>query len=86
MIGGVVLYGDAAFAAAGPAIPGCETIDICGTPKFLCAATANTASKLDETYAQIQSVLSQALIDADAQTTSDGYNFAPLTPLVTCHG
>ena len=85
MVGGVVLYGDAVFAAAGPASPGCETIDICGTPKFLCVATANTASKLDETYAQIQSVLSQALTDADAQTTADGYNFAPLTPLVTCH-
>ena len=85
MVGGVVLYGDAVFTAAGPALPGCETIDICGTPKFLCVATTNTASKFDETYAQIHDVLSQALADADAQTPADGYNFAPLTPLVTCH-
>jgi len=79
-----VLYGDDALAAAGPTAPGCETIDICGTSKFLCAATATAANKLDQTYAQIEAALGQALTDADAQTPGDGFNFAPLTPLVTC--
>jgi hypothetical protein len=40
--------------------------------------------QLDQTYAQIQAAISQRLADADAQTPTDGFNFAPLTPLVTC--
>jgi cytosine/adenosine deaminase-related metal-dependent hydrolase len=84
MVGGVVLYGDEALAVAGPAAPGCESIDICGQPKFLCVATATATNKLDQTYAQIQTALTQALADADAQTPADGYNFSPLTPLVRC--
>ena len=85
MVGGVVLYGDAALAAAGPVAPGCEAIDICGTPKFLCVATTATTDKLDQTYAQIEAALSQALAAADAQTPGDGYDFAPLTPLASCN-
>lgn len=84
MVGGVVLYGDAALVAAGPAQPPCETLDVCGTPKFLCIATSDTANKLNQTYADIKSALDKALTDADAQTPGDGYNFAPLTPLVKC--
>jgi hypothetical protein len=84
MVGGTVLYGDAALMAAGPAQPGCETLDICGNLKFLCVATTDATNKLDETYAEIKSTLEQALTDADAQTTGDGWNFAPLAPLVKC--
>jgi len=84
MIGGTVLYGDAALQAAGPALPGCETLDVCGTSKFLCAATTGTTNKLDQTYAQIHAALSQALSDVDALTPGDGYSFAPLAPIVTC--
>lgn len=84
MVGGTVLYGDTALQAAGPATPGCEQLDICGMTKFLCVATASTASKLDQTYAQIVAALSQALLDADAQTPADGFTFAPLPPLVKC--
>ncbi|HEX4455685.1 MAG TPA: amidohydrolase family protein [Kofleriaceae bacterium] len=84
MVGGVVLYGDAALVQAGPAAPGCESIDICGVPKFLCAATSDTANKLDQTYAQIQAAIVQGLSDADAATPDDGYTFSPITPLVTC--
>jgi cytosine/adenosine deaminase-related metal-dependent hydrolase len=84
MIGGVVLYGDALFQEAGPPQPGCEPLDVCGTPKFLCAAQTDTTSKLNQTYAQIKGALEQAMLDADAQTPTDGWNFAPLAPLVRC--
>ena len=85
MVDGLVLYGDDALAAVGPAAPGCEAIDICGTPKFLCVATTDATNKLDQTYAQIEAALVQALADADTQTPDDGYTFSPLTPLVTCN-
>jgi hypothetical protein len=84
MVGGVVLYGDAALSAAGPAAPGCEAVDICGASKFLCVATTQTANKLSQTFAEIQATLSQAMVDVDAQTPSDGFSFAPLPPLVKC--
>jgi cytosine/adenosine deaminase-related metal-dependent hydrolase len=84
MVNGVVLYGDSVLQAAGPALPGCEAIDICGVSKFLCAATSTAASKLDQTYAQIQTALAQALVLADSLTPSDGFNFAPVAPIVTC--
>jgi hypothetical protein len=48
-------------------------------------ATTATANKLDQTYAQIKGALTQAMLDADAQTPADGYTFAPLTPLATCN-
>src|SRR6185437_3074159 len=85
MVGGVALYGDAVLAAAGPAQPGCEAIDICGAPKFLCVAKAETTNKMNQTYADITAALTKGLADADAATPDDGFNFSPLTPLVTCH-
>jgi 5-methylthioadenosine/S-adenosylhomocysteine deaminase len=84
MVGGTVLYGDAALAAAGPAQPPCEALDVCGRPKFLCIATTDTTNKLDQSYAVIKAALEQALLDADAQTPADGWSFAPLPPLVKC--
>lgn len=84
MIGGTVLFGDKVLEKAAPAAPGCETLDSCGRPKFLCAATTNTTSKLDQTYATIKKSLEDALVAADALTPNDGWNFAPLTPLVGC--
>lgn len=84
MVGGTVLYGDATLAAAGPVAPGCEAVDVCDGAKFLCTATTSTASKLNQTSTEIHDALSQALVDADAQTPADGYDFAPLAPLVSC--
>ena len=84
MVNGVVLYGDSELAASGPAQPGCEAIDVCGASKFLCVATTASIDKLDQTYAQIKAALVQGLADADAATPGDGYDFSPLTPLVTC--
>ena len=84
MVGGGVLYGDVDLQSLAPANPGCEAFSACGKTKFLCVATAATTDKLNQTYAQIQSTLEQALQVADQQTTGDGWNFAPLTPLVKC--
>ena len=84
LVGGIALYGDPALVAAAPAQPGCETVDICGMPKFLCVATTSTSDKLDQTYATIRAKLDQAMTDVDAATPQDGWNFAPLTPLVKC--
>jgi 5-methylthioadenosine/S-adenosylhomocysteine deaminase len=84
MVGGVVLYGDVDLQTLAPSNPGCEAFSACGKDKFLCVATAATTDKLNQTYAQLQSTLEQALETADQQTTGDGWNFAPLTPLVKC--
>ncbi|MEO6952553.1 MAG: amidohydrolase family protein [Polyangia bacterium] len=84
MVGGQALYGAAVLKDAGPAFPACEMLDVCGTPKFLCAATLETTMKLNQTSADIEGALQQAMLDADAQTPTDGWNFAPLPPLVKC--
>jgi 5-methylthioadenosine/S-adenosylhomocysteine deaminase len=83
MIGGRVLYGDAALVAAAPALPGCETLDVCGTPKFVCVAETTATSKLDQTLVQIKAALEAAMLDVDA-LSPDGFDFAPLAPLVKC--
>ncbi len=85
MIGGKILFGDAQLKSAGPAAPGCEDIDICGASKFVCVAEASAANKLNQTYAQIKAILDTAMADVDALTPGDGYDFAPLTPLVKCN-
>ncbi len=84
MIGGRVLYGDESLARAAPSSPPCETIAICGAPKFLCVATTDSANKLDQSYASIVGAIDQALTAADALTPTDGWNFAPVAPLVGC--
>lgn len=84
MIGGRVLYGDAALKPAAPALPGCETLVVCGVSKFVCVAETTATSKLDQTLVQIKSALEAAMLDVDA-ITPDGYDFAPLAPLVKCN-
>ena len=85
MVGGKVQYADMALAAAAPANPPCEMLDVCGTPKLLCIASGDTTNKLNQSYADIKSALDAALTAADAQTAGDGFDFAPLTPLVKCN-
>jgi hypothetical protein len=86
LVGGTVLYGDAALASYAPAKPGCEALDVCGRAKFLCAAENSSADKLGQTMADIREALEQALLAVDAATLEDGWNFAPLTPVVKCAG
>ena len=84
MVGGVALYGDDEFKRAAPQEPGCETIDVCGASKFLCVATAEKTDKLGQTFAEIKAALEAAMVEADKQTPGDGWNVAPLAPLVRC--
>jgi len=85
VVNGVPLYGDAALAELGPKTPGCEALDICGTPKFACVAeTGGTASnKFGQTWAEINQILTTELEAYDAMDLS-AWNFAPIAPLVKC--
>jgi hypothetical protein len=83
MVGGVPLYGDKVLEPAAPAVPGCETIDICTKQKFLCVATTNTTNKLNQTYADIKAALEKAMTDVDT-VSGVQWKFAPLAPLVKC--
>lgn len=85
MVGGKILYGDPEIQTAAPATPGCEALDVCGQPKFICVAEddATVPYKLNQTFAQIKEALEAALTTSD-QLTPDGYSFAPLSPLVNC--
>lgn len=85
MIGGKVLYGDAAarpIAAYGGA---CEDFDACGRGKFVCAAVpGSTANKLDQTLAQIKAILDTGMADVDAAKPATMAPVSPLAPLVAC--
>jgi hypothetical protein len=85
LVGGVALYGDASLKALGPATPGCEDLGVCSANKFVCVATASTTAtdKLAQTYSEIQTILSDALVNYDALNLSTN-KYAPLTPLVRC--
>ncbi len=83
MVGGRVLYGDAQLVAAGPATPACETLEVCGASKFVCAAESSSANKLDQPFSQIKSALEAALVDVDTVANVQ-WKFAPLSPLTQC--
>ena len=72
MVGGTPLFGDPALEDIVPATPGCEMIDLCGTLRFLCVAEDSSADKLDQTYAEIESALNNALLEID--------NLLPVAP------
>jgi 5-methylthioadenosine/S-adenosylhomocysteine deaminase len=85
MVDGRVLYGDGALQAAGAPVPGCETLDVCGTSKFLCAAETSTANQLNQTFAQVVQVLTQTLTDYDNMVAVGGVApFSPIAPLAKC--
>ncbi|MCC6994500.1 MAG: amidohydrolase family protein [Deltaproteobacteria bacterium] len=84
MVDGRVLYGDRALKAAGPAAPGCEDIDICGVPKFLCIAETSTLNKLNQTFAEVVTALNGAMQAYDAMFPAQAPMF-PLAPLTRCN-
>jgi hypothetical protein len=79
VLNGVPLYGDDELELLGPSNPGCEAMTIQSTAKFPYVAEASgTASmKLRQTFAQIESALSQALADYDALNLSAWKFMAP---------
>ncbi|MBI3206116.1 MAG: amidohydrolase family protein [Myxococcales bacterium] len=84
MVDGRVLYGDKALEAAGPSTPGCEALPLCGVDKFLCAAEASTADKLNQTYTEYRAALVSALKSYDDTVKPSGGPFSPIAPLTKC--
>ena len=85
LVGGVALHGDPVLQPAAPSLPGCETVDVCGTPKFTCVAESGgtVSNKLGQTYAEIVTNLTNAFAAYDAMGLSQ-WTFAPITPLADC--
>jgi cytosine/adenosine deaminase-related metal-dependent hydrolase len=85
MVGGVVLYGDDQLQPLGPANPGCEALDICGTDKFVCVATTGGTSTnlFGQTLTDITTNLTTELAAYDALDLSP-WDFSPIVPLVKC--
>jgi len=85
LVDGVVLYGDDQLEPLGNPSPGCEAIDVCEVAKFLCVAIdgGDASNKFGQTYAEIETALTDALVAYDALDLSS-WDFSPLTPLVTC--
>lgn len=84
MVDGRVLYGDKALQAAGPATPGCEPLDVCGVPKFLCVAETTATDKLNQSYADYRSALVTALASYDSSVKPAGGPFTPIAELTKC--
>jgi len=85
MVGGTALYGSPSLQSLAPASPGCETLDVCGTSKFVCVAEdgGTATDKLGQTLAEITSVLSTELAAYDALDLTQ-WDFSPIAPLTTC--
>jgi cytosine/adenosine deaminase-related metal-dependent hydrolase len=85
MVAGVALYGDPALEALGPAVPGCEALDVCCRSKFVCfAAPGGTATnKLGQTFVDVRDILVKAVADYDAMKLSP-WTWSPITPVVRC--
>jgi cytosine/adenosine deaminase-related metal-dependent hydrolase len=83
IIDGIVVYGDDQLEPLAPSNPGCEAIDICGRAKFICVARPVSSDKFDQTLADIDTALNQALSDYDALDITQ-WDFAPITPLARC--
>jgi len=85
MVNGTTVYGDSQLQPLGPATPGCETLTLCGAPKFLCVAVEGqpAATLLDQTLTDIESNLSTALQAYDDLDLS-AWDFHPLAPLAVC--
>ena len=80
MVDGKVIYGDEEISAAA-SLAGCEDMTICGFDRFLCVAEPSVDYKLDQTFAEIESIIQTALSDYDL---ANGTNFYPVAPLVKC--
>jgi hypothetical protein len=85
VVDGRALFGDPQLMPAGPSLPGCEAIDVCGGGKFICAAEPSTLNKLNQTYAEIGQILAGALVDYDAGVLPAGSPpLSPIAPLTKC--
>ena len=72
-----MLYGDDQLEPAAPASPGCEALDVCGRAKFVCVAEDTSSNKLNQTLAEIETALDDALQDLDSIPTLDPSECSP---------
>ena len=84
MVDGRVLYGDKVLEPAAPRAPGCETLPICTSNKFLCAAETSTAQKLNQSFAQFKTAIDTALSDYDTIGNPARVPLSPVAPLTKC--
>jgi cytosine/adenosine deaminase-related metal-dependent hydrolase len=85
LVGGSVLYGDATLQGAAQLTPACETLDVCGTPKFACVAASGgtLANKLGQSYADIRQTIETELKKYDDKDLT-AWDFSPIAPLYKC--
>lgn len=77
IVNGQVLYGDATLDVLCPQTNESETLDVCCASKFACIAENSSQNKLDQTFAEIETILTDALESHDPQ-------YLPLAPIVRC--
>jgi hypothetical protein len=83
MVGGKILYGDAALKPVSALPASCEDLDTCGRSKFVCVAEASATTKFNQKLSDITTTLNSALAEAD--TLSGGtFPVSPLPPLYRC--
>jgi 5-methylthioadenosine/S-adenosylhomocysteine deaminase len=84
-VDGRLLYGDKGFEQVAPENATCEDFDGCCRAKMLCIAETDgaPADKLEQTLAQIQTILNDAISDYDALDVTQ-WKFAPIAPVVKC--
>ncbi|MBI5535641.1 MAG: amidohydrolase family protein [Deltaproteobacteria bacterium] len=80
MVNGAMLVGDSYLSQAA-SLADCETVDVCGSSKFVCVKEPSTADKLNQSYADIVGAISSALSSYDADA---GSKFSPIAPLAKC--
>jgi hypothetical protein len=84
-VDGRLLYGDTDLQGDGPPGSVCETADICCRQKFLCLAetTGSPANRLDQTFADFETILVNAMQQYDDLNLSP-WKFSPISPIVKC--
>jgi cytosine/adenosine deaminase-related metal-dependent hydrolase len=82
-VDGRLLYGDADLSGIAPSNAITEDLDVCCRAKFLGIGITGGANKLNQTFAEIQTILSDELAAYDALDFSE-WDFWPLTPVVKC--
>jgi hypothetical protein len=79
MVNGKILYGDEVLQKA--AGGSCEGLSLCSRAKFVCIAETGTATKVGQTYVDIEKALTTFTYPLEAGVSTPA---APLAPLTTC--
>ena len=83
MVDGRILYGDGDLDQLAPANGVVETLDVCCRSKFLAIAVNGGTNKLNQTFTDIESILTVEMQTYDDENFTE-WDFAPITPIVKC--